>query len=375
MKLIHSYILRIFTRSLVISIFAAVSLFLAVDFSERLDDLMSASIPPDAIVRYFLMKIPSMIKDVIIPVTAIAIFITYGIMFHRKEIMALHALGIPPRRYWKALVVSGIILSAGYFVFVEYIERPIKADVIRFWNERVKKTSDLQSLARRTKKGEIWYATRNAIYHIGYYDARTQTFYRVSISFVDDRFRLYRKVEAAKMIWEENGWVATNATVLDIGETISLRKIPVLPIEIKESPSDFSAFQTAPEELSIGTIIRVISLMSEEGVNSRSYVTELHSRFANAVFFAVSIFLMVSIMSRCEGISFRSEIKTGLLALTGFATFYGMFQLGTGLSSSGILPPIAGIWGSHLSAVIISVKLLFIPTGKSAKKRSFSGIS
>lgn len=360
MKLIHLYILKLFLRSYFISIFATLSLFLAVDFSERLDDLMSASIPANDIVRYFLMKTPSMIKEVIIPVTAIAIFITHGIMSHRREILALHASGIKPSQYWKVIIGTGIMLSVGYFFFVDYVERPMKVDVSRFWNERVKKSVDIQTLARQLKKGEIWYATRNVIYHIGYYDAPNKTFYRVSMSFVDNQFRLYRRIEAAKMIWEGSGWVAKDATVLDVGENTSMKKVPSLRVDIRETPSDFSAFQTTPEELSLGTILHIISLTKEEGLNARSYVAELHLRLANAVFLAISMFLVVAILSKYEAISFRSEIKTGLLALSGFGVFYGVFQLGVALSLSGILPVIAGIWGSHLIATAMGLKLFFL---------------
>lgn len=358
MKLIHLHILRTFILSLLLTILASVSLFLAVDFSERLDDLVAASVSFKDAIMYFVCKIPSIIKEVMIPASVVATLITYGILLRRREIIAFHALGIPPRRYNIILIWAGVLLSLSYVVFNDYIERPMKLKTSTFWKERVKKSFDAQAMAKQTRKGEIWYATKNAIYHIRYYDPRTNVFYRVSIYFLDDEFRLQRRIEAKQMIWEGNKWIAREATILDLnGNNAGLKRFPSLSLDTKETPVDFSTFRMSPEELSIDTIFHIVSVMRKEGVNPRSYLFELHIRFANATLIAVSIFLTLGIISRCSVTLLQSQFKVGIQALLGFGLLFGSFQLGTALASSGTAPLIPGIWSSHLIATVIAFKI------------------
>ncbi|MCX7822436.1 MAG: LptF/LptG family permease [Syntrophobacterales bacterium] len=356
MKLIHLYILRLFSLSLFITVFATISLFMAVDFSEKLDDLMAASIPTGEAIEYFVLRIPSIIKEIILPVSVLATLITYGIMSKRLEIVALHASGIPPKRYSIVFVWAGVALSFLYIFFTDTIERPAKIKTSKIWGERVKKVVSIDTTARQIKRGEIWFATKQAIYHIGYYDPQTKTFHRVSISIVNDEFRLQQRIEAKQMAWEDNRWVAKDVTILDTGKGVGLRKISSLPLDTLESPLDFSYFQTSTSELSIRTIFYIIKLMRKEGLNSRSYLLELHLRFAHAASIAISILLTVAIISRRAGILFQSEFKRGLQAFFGFALFFGLFQLGTALASSGVT--IASLWGGHLLALIIALILL-----------------
>jgi LPS export ABC transporter permease LptG len=359
MKLIHSYILRLFVKYAFITFLSAISLFLAVDFSERFDDLIEASVTWFEIVRYFAFKIPSMIKDIAIPVFAISTLITFEIMAHRREILALHASGINPSRYAKIIILASLIIAVGYLEFIDVVERPLKTQANTFWLERVKKSFDLSLATKKIKKGEIWYATRHAIYHIKYYNPQNKSFHGVSIIFLDDSFRIRRKVDAATMIWDGNQWIAQNAAIVDFGkEGISFNKIELLPIEIRETPTDFSIFQTSLEDLSLRDIIHVVFLMHREGVNPRSYLMEINLRLANASAIAVSIILVIAILSKYSRCSLRSEIKSVIYAMVGFGLFFGLFQVGVGLASSGMVPMVLGIWGSHVAATVIALRLL-----------------
>lgn len=357
MKLIHLYLLRIFLFSFLLTLFASISLFLVVDFSEKFDDLMATSITARETAEYFVCKIPSIIKEVMAPVSVLATLITYGILLHRREILALHSVGISPKRYGAIFIWMGLILSLSYALFTDVVERPFRIKSSRFWSERVK--YDIHGAKRQIKKGEIWYATKDAIYHIGYYDPQNKILYHISINFVDEKFKLHRRIEAKQMAWENNGWVAKDAVVLDIGNTVNINKAPYVFLSTQESPSDFSAFQTSPEELSIETIFHIISLMEKEGVNPRFYLVELHLRFANALSMFVSLFIVVAIISRCSGRALSyNEFRLGAYVMLGFGSFFGLFQLGTALASSGMVPVIAGIWGSHALALIVTSRIL-----------------
>jgi lipopolysaccharide export LptBFGC system permease protein LptF len=251
------------------------------------------------------------------------------------------------------------VISIGYLGFIDTVERPLRIQAKTFWSERIKKLSDQALTFKQIKKGEIWYATRHIICHIMYYDPNSKSFHGVSISLVDDDFKIRRKINTAVMTWGGNQWIAENATIIDFEkEGASLKKVASLPIEIQETPADLSIFQTPMEDLSIRDIIHVISLMHREGVNFQSYLMELMLRLANALAIVVSVALAIAILARYSRCSLRSEVKSGVYAIIGFGLFFGLFQLGVGLAASSSVPMFLGVWGGHIAAVAIALLLL-----------------
>ncbi len=359
MKIIERYILTVFFRFFALSIAASLSLYLAVDFSEKLDELLGSNVPWQETAMYFLARTPFMIRQTIIPVTAIAVFLTYATLYRRRELIACQTTGISPRSYIIPLFWAGIILTVVVIVFSDLVERPLSMYADDFWISRVKKVDHTTSPLGHGRSGEIWYATKSAVYHLRYYEPREECFYRVSISVVDDTFSLLRRIDGEKMIWEGR-WIVINATVLEIGEEgeVRLTKFPQLPLEMREKPSDLALFRNIPEQLSLLEIIRLIGRMYREGINPRSYLLELNLRLVSAVVTGVSIVFLSSLISHMTLLLFQSEVRTLLLFVSGFVVFFGLFQLGVALASSGIIPMSIGMWGVPLAAVVCGVRLL-----------------
>ncbi len=354
MKILHRYFLRYLFTFAAISMAVTVVLYISIDFSEKFDEFSKADIPAKEVTLYFAIKIPSIISQTLIPVSAISTLLTYITLYYRKELIAFYSAGVSPRNYLFPVTVFGITLFFLYLIGGDWLERPLSAEANKFWVERVKKTSHHSA---EFKEGEIWFATRNRIYHFRYYNPHTKLFHGISINVVSDDFQLLKRIEADTAYWEENRWILKGVTILEIsGEAIKLEKTPVLFLEIEEKPSDFIALQKLPELLSIPQLLKIVKLMKKEGVNPKAYLLELSIRLSNAVALVTTVLLCASLLSRITLLLFREQIWITLGVVLIFSAFLGFLYLAVALAYAGYIP-LWGIWLPHGFALVASYKI------------------
>ncbi len=356
MKIIHKYLVTSYLKLLIVVLIASVSLFLSVDFFEKIDDLIEVKASVSIAATYFALKLPFMISQVFAVSVLLSWLFTYSLMHRHREIIAMKASGISPKEYILPAIIVTVCLSITFFLFREYLERRFTAQSESLWWSNI---SHSKKKTPKWRESGIWYATKKTIFHLRYYNPQNKTFYRVSLFLLSDDFRLKKQIIAKSMKWTGNMWELKNAVILGFQnrEVTFTRKGKML-INIKEAPEDFMIIRSLPENLEISKIIKIISMMKKEGINPRPYILEVNIRLAEA--FMVLLAGIIAAISANHYLIGPGIIKITATGCLTYGFSFGLFQLGTAMASAGYVSPYVGVW----LGPIITTSIIVLQKGR-----------
>ncbi len=353
MKIIHRYLVTSYLKLLIIVTIASVSLFLSVDFFEKIDDLIEVKAPVSVAITYFALKLPFMVSQVFAISVMLSCLFTYSLMHKHREIIAMKASGISPREYILPAIVITLCLAILFFIFREYVERRLTVKSEGLWWSSI---SHSRKKSPKWRESGIWYATKDTIFHLRYYNPEDRTFYRVSIFLLSDDFKLQKQITARSMKWTGGSWELSNAIVLSFhNKEVSFTRRDRISINIKEAPEDFMIIRSLPENLEINRIIKIISMMKKEGINPRPYILEVNIRLAEA--FMVLLAGTIAVVVANHSMIAPGIIKIITAGCLAYGLSFGLFQLGTAMASAGYVSPYFGVWfGPIITASLIALQ-------------------
>ncbi|MDR3135525.1 MAG: LptF/LptG family permease, partial [Deltaproteobacteria bacterium] len=116
MTIISRYLSVLFFKHLGICLFGFVTLYLVVDFIEKISDFITENIPVVSIILFFIAQIPT-ILTLLAPVGTLAsVLISLVLMARNSEIIAFKGSGVSLYRLSRPLVVSGLLISLAVFL-------------------------------------------------------------------------------------------------------------------------------------------------------------------------------------------------------------------------------------------------------------------
>ena len=124
MKLLHKYIVTEFIKLLVITSLAFISIFILVEFIDKIGDISGKNTPALEAVAYFLYKIPYIFSMILPIAILLSVVLSLGILSRRSEITVIKAGGIGIPRVIVPLLICGALLSAGS-IFINEVITPI----------------------------------------------------------------------------------------------------------------------------------------------------------------------------------------------------------------------------------------------------------
>ncbi|MEW5692924.1 MAG: LptF/LptG family permease [Candidatus Hydrogenedentota bacterium] len=110
MKIIEVYILKDFTKKLIISLLLFTALFVTPRLFEILYLGYTRSLPVELILRLTILSLPQVLTYSIPVSGIIAIFTSLGIMSFKKEIIAIQSCGISPLRVTGVLIIFSLLI-------------------------------------------------------------------------------------------------------------------------------------------------------------------------------------------------------------------------------------------------------------------------
>lgn len=80
MPILYHYLIRQIIKFFGILLTAVISIYLAVDFFEKIDDFLEKSVPVSTAFLYFMLKIPYMIAQLIPVCILLSVLVVFGLM-------------------------------------------------------------------------------------------------------------------------------------------------------------------------------------------------------------------------------------------------------------------------------------------------------
>ncbi|MFQ5693532.1 MAG: LPS export ABC transporter permease LptG [Nitrospinota bacterium] len=345
MRLLTRYVGSQFLRILWVSLLAFLTIYLIVEFFERVDDFLEKSAPLTAMIAYFAYKIPEIVMQVGPAAILLSSVFSLLILGRNNEITAMRACGLSLYRLALPILVWGAIGSLALFLAGEYL--------LPITNRKVNQIVQVHIRKRPPKwvirKNNIWYRSENRIiWHIQSFDPDRNLLKNVTLYRLSPSGRILERVDAKTVQWDGRGWAFRNGrhrkfSSQGITETEGFAEARAL---VTERPEDFKQIKKEPGEMNLGEMRDYIRGLRANGVDDTKYVVDMNAKLA---------YPLVGLIMALVGIPF--SLKTGrsgglarslvLTLVIGFSYFI-LFYTGVSLGHAGTLPPFVAAWSTNI---------------------------
>jgi len=353
MKILPKYISREFIKLFILCEVILLSMFLVIDFVQKLDNFLEANVLKGKILAYFLYKIPYIIVQMWPIAVLIAVIILFCVLKKNNEIMAMKACGIDILELSRHIVMASLFLSIVSFLLSDKVVPYSSSKCNEIWDMEVEK----QDPTRFYGSDQIWYKTSSAIYWIRHFDSAGNIMQNPIFYFFDKDFRLVKKIEAKRGIWENGLWKIEEGIIQKIqGDgNYEVSKFDDLFLEIAETPDSFKRRGIEPEDMSYQQLKRYAETVGAEGYDNTEYLVDLNLKLS---------FPLISLILALLGVPVALGLKTGGTSLAVSAgiglcfLYYVVMGLSRSLGLSGILPPLLSAWTANLLFIFLGAYLI-----------------
>jgi len=354
LRIISKYILREFYKIFFLSSISFISLYLIVDFFEKIKSFISHKASINLVSLFFLYKIPFILFHIIPIAVLLSTLLTFTILSRNQEIVAMKASGINLSSICAPILISSFLISFLLFILNESVipYATKKSEYIE--NVCIKKKQP----AGFYKQNQIWYKSQNAIYNIQIFDPKNNVLKGITINNLDKDFNLVRRIDAKEARWSTKGWIFYDVRIRSWQEDgfFKSQSFSKKMISLPETPQDFKKAEGNPEEMTFSELLEYIKKIESEGYDATKYVVDLHLKIS---------FPLVSLIMAILGIPFalKAERGGGIALSIGTSIFIGfvyyfIYAFSRSLGHSGILPPIISAWLTNILFGIIGVFFL-----------------
>jgi lipopolysaccharide export system permease protein len=339
-KILHRYLIKQNLLLLGICLLSCTGIYLLVDVFERLDNFLDHQASMLMVGKYFLLKLPLIVAQILPLVFMLAIVIQLGIMRRNRELTALEASGVHYGRIVLFFVIYAVLWSAVEFGFAQGLgvlaER--KSSVI--WESRGVPVEE-----QETTVEDVWLRAGERMVHIETLHPKAGRGSGVRIYELDPEFdRIERMLFSQKLRIDDENWVLKQVRVLSPERFLRERRARVR-LPMSRDLSTFFALKErlSPDEMSIWELGRMVARLQQTGANVEGLLTAWHQKMAYALSIVVVTCIALVVTRRWSNLFFNICFGLGLAFL-----FYGLYVLGGLLGEQGRLAPWLAGWLGNL---------------------------
>lgn len=354
-KRIDKYLGKQFLLTLFFLLISLIFIYLVFDFFEKIDNFSEAHVDSKTICIYFLLTIPGIISQILPASSLLAILISLSLLKKHNELVALQACGFSPYRIGFPYILGGIIISLFLFAFNETVVSKTQAITNNIWNVQVERKKPRGGYLQE----RIWLKGKNIIYQIDAVNLKTNTLYGVTVYFLTPDFKLKKRVDANKAVWnkKEKKWVfyqGSEQTFLNQGElaTISFNE---KKFNLNETPSDLLFLEAKYQQLNLWQLKKYIKQLKKQGYDTTTYAVDLWQKTAAPLTPFILIIFGVALVFKGKETKIGHTIALGILIAF---VFWVIQALSLALGKTGRLPPFLAAWLPHLFFTIWGIVIL-----------------
>jgi lipopolysaccharide export system permease protein len=355
MTILYRYVTREILQCFLIVLATVLSIYLAIDFIEKIDNFMEAGVPAVRCVVYLLYKLPFIIVQIAPVGFLLAILIALGLMSKNNEVIALKSCGIGNVHLLRPSIVLGVFFCAGLFIMAEMMVPRFMVSANQIWLQEVRKKNVVTS-----RTNDIWMRAARQIIHIKQYDPQQRKISGITIYTFDEHFSLMERLDARTGNFADGNWRLDGVIRLVFDDTDGSQKTSydaTLTADIDLSPEDLSAVVKRSDEMGLAELGEYIEKVEREGYGATRYRVDYHSKIA-----APFVTLFLSVLG--VGIVLRGKLREGIsVSVTyglGIAFLYWIFNsFCMSLGYAGMIPPLISAWLANL-VFFCTAALLFL---------------
>ncbi len=344
MTILFRYVTREILACFFIVLVAVMSIYVAVDFIEKIDNFLEAGVSANRCVVYLLYKLPFIFVQIAPLGFLLSILVALGLMSKNNEVIALKSCGIGKERLLKPTLVLGVFFCGGLFLVTEILVPVFMVNANQIWLQEVRKKNIYAS-----KTNDIWMRAARQIIHIKQYAPEKKRVWGITIHTFDENFRLIRRIDAVSGVFVDGRWqidaAVEQAFQNDTGsQQLSLHN--TMTVDIDLNPEDLAQAAKRSDEMGLAELGRYIEKVEHDGYGATRYRVDYHSKIA-APF--VCIFLSVLGSAIALGGQLRQGMPVSITYGLGIAFLYWIFNsFCLSLGYAEMLPPVVAAWVANL---------------------------
>jgi lipopolysaccharide export system permease protein len=356
MKILTIYVLETFAKILAFVFPVVVSLYLVVEFVERIDDFLQHQASLGTILLYFLFRTPIVSIQVGPLAVLMSVALSLALLQRSREIIALLASGINPWRIIYPLLI-GAMFTAGMSLGAEELILPGAHRALMSLQKDGQHAPPQDVLIQQ---GEIWFRARpDTFVHIELLDPSAERIHGLTIYRKNAVGELVEQIYAREAVWSSGHWILLEGMISRLqGQlTTHVENFTRLEMAIGMEPSGLRSLFTPPSHMSLSDLRSYIKRLRNRGVDMTIYARDFQTKLANPFMGLVMAIIGLAAM---WGTHETRKISAGFVGmLCGAGTYWLMMLAGTALSTSQQLPLLVGIWLPHLIVLSLSSVIIW----------------
>jgi lipopolysaccharide export system permease protein len=344
MTILYRYVTKEILIYFFIVLAAVLSIYVAVDFIEKIDNFMEAGVSADRCVVYLMYKLPFIFVQIAPVGFLLSILVALGLMSKNNEVIALKSCGIGKSRLLKPTLVLGVIFGGLLFVVAEMLAPVFMVHANQIWLQEVKKKNIFAS-----RTNDIWMRATRQIIHIKQYAPEKKRVSGLTIHTFDKNFRLIDRVDAQSGEFKNGRWQLTDVVKQGFDENIGshqLTSLDTMAVDLDLNPDDLAQAARRSDEMGLAELGHYIEKVEREGYGAVRYRVDYHGKIA-----APFVCLFLSLLG--TGIALRGKLREGMpVSITyglGIAFLYWIFNsFCISLGYAEMMPPVIAAWVANL---------------------------
>ncbi|HTW89293.1 MAG TPA: LptF/LptG family permease [Candidatus Binataceae bacterium] len=326
--------------------------YLIGDIFDRFDDLMHYGGFSLLGIRYFALKIPLIISQ-LLPVACLAgALLGLALLSRSGEILACQQLGIS--RVELAVPILAVAFMISLFDF------GISETVVPYTTRQARYLYEVE-LKRRTLRGvfaneHIWVRVSEGFLSADRYDRRRHELWGVTLYRLGPDFKLLDIVHTANAIWDGKRWVPHKLSTLELGNNNSVITVKSNYFQPDVNPADFGLLRLEPEEFTLWELNRYINGLRDKGLDPGGYVVDRDLKYALPL--SCLIMVALGVVLSLDPLPRRLSLgrSFGLAIGIGFG-YWLILGITSSLGRSGLLPAWSAAWIPNLLFSLIAFSL------------------
>ncbi len=358
MAIVHRYIVFTFMKYFAIVMVTVVIIYLAIDVFAGVDRFLASPVSNYDTALYYIYKIPLVVSELAPVAVLLGVLAVFGLMSRNNEIVALKSGGISMFYLLKPVVALGVVFAAALFLFSE-VAVPVSIFKSNEIDAQRRGGDQRSSLSARQ---DIWIRHADGLAHAKYFHPREEVIFGVSLYFLDDDYKLARRIDARRAEYRDGRWVFYDSMIQHLERPdmdIRIDHREETPLELDLEPSDFQRMVVESEEMSITDLHRYIKRVEREGYDATDYRVDFYGKTA---------FPFVCLIMAVMGAGIVLLGKTKDIMLSGFAygivfgfAYWFIYSFSLSMGYGGLMPPLLAAWAANiLYGLGVGLMLLYI---------------
>jgi lipopolysaccharide export system permease protein len=327
------------------------TVYLILDFMEKLGRFSKSGASVGAILQFFLYKIPEMLGQTMAFAVLMATLLSLGMLSRSSELIALRSCGLSIPRIVAPILMLGLFCSGLLLVNAELVV-PGSYQQMEHVEKVVIKKQNINTFFRLNN---IWFRSNNLILQAKVFEPTARTLKGVTVWELSPDMQPVRRMDAEQAVYGSTGWELLKVRTRTFGSQAGVMVLDRLPVPLTLKVDDLRILDNNADNFSFRKLREYAASLEKGGYPAGRYRTMMHAKLALPFGAFVMVVLGIPFALK-SGRSSGVATGVGVAVAIGFAYFI-MNAAVQSYGRSGVLPPFVAAWGANFIFVLTGIWL------------------